>query len=367
MIIVMNGREIELRSIDKHIDTWFIDLYKAYFDKGTINLDEFNNQANQFFDTHKGNFTAHDDFFTNFTILWRNFVSLRDYGTGELVWERCVNLAHKWEEKNQAHRIHKGTPFYFWGMTAILRGDLDKGYALMHKALQEDILMQKNITPDTPSFSFVIADYSNKYQAFGDWPRKQAEYISEKIKLYNSKFDRKFSLDLFWKKLIRSDLDKSVIYQFTLYISKLYDRQRKPKYIYEGEFASQLLLDLLFNISLVIDSIIKTKNPAEYRFRDHILFVNKKIEMQFTDQILNDLNGAFINEFNQTLLELINGKYKISDEEFLLGIPSAYAITYGIRNHGAHNVTSAPAIWKYFSDIEISVFSMLFNVIENLY
>lgn len=367
MIVVMNGREIQLISIDNKIDGWFINFYKAYFDNETINLDEFNNQALNFFDTHKDNYKSHDDFFTNFTILWRSYISNRDYGTAELVWERNIELAHMWELKMTSKRIHKGTPYYFWGMTAILRGDIDKGYALMHKALQEDIDTQKTNFPDSPSFSFVIADYADKKQAFGDWPRKLAGYIQKKILTYNNQFTKKFSLEEFWGKIVNSNLEKSVIYQFALYISKLYNRERKPQYIYEGEFASQLLLDYLFNISLVIDSIIKVINPNQYKFRDHVLFANRKIALNFTDENITEINRAFNNNFNLMLENLLDRKFKISGEDFLSDTSTAYAITYGIRNHGAHNVTSAPVIWQRFKEIEVYVLSMMFNVIENLY
>ena len=35
-------------------------------------------------------------------------------------------------------RSATGTPFYFWGMTAILRGEIDRDYLFMHRSVKEN-------------------------------------------------------------------------------------------------------------------------------------------------------------------------------------------------------------------------------------
>jgi lipopolysaccharide biosynthesis regulator YciM len=60
--------------------------------------------------------------------------------SAEQVWQLAVQIATQWETLNQSkYRIHKGAAYYFWAVTCILKEDLEKGFLLMHQALEEDM------------------------------------------------------------------------------------------------------------------------------------------------------------------------------------------------------------------------------------
>ena len=73
-------------------------------------------------------------------------------------------------------------------MNSIKSGDLEKGYALMHKALQEDIRTTEKTNPPTPALWFATADYSRMNQAFREWPLRQASFLSERLNHYCYKY-----------------------------------------------------------------------------------------------------------------------------------------------------------------------------------
>ncbi len=373
MDFIIHGRIFSLKNIDKSVDEWFVKFYKAYFLENIVVLDEFEKIIHKYFDKieeQKNREQLHDDLFNSFITIWNVILSQRNYGLGEWIWEKCVDFSHHWEEMHEGRYIHKGTPFYFWGMTAILRGDMDKGYALMHKALQEDVRRHGSVNPQTPSFAFVIADYKEKNQAFIDWPLIQAKYIEDRINLFNQFYQKNFSLNLFWEKITRSNLEKSIIYQFVLYITKFYDITRKPEYIYKGDFAGQLLLDLLLNLARVVDSIIHQKNPSEQNLFNHILFVNNAIDLnlnQLKMEYINQKYKSIPNGFENTITSIIDNSFRFCDNSPLSDLAKPFAITYGIRNYAAHHIVSSPTIWENYEEIEKNMFFSLFICIDTLY
>jgi len=371
MLFVINGREYLLQSINSEVDNGFIALHKAYFHNGTYNFDDLKAISLRYFDSisnFQNKYELHNNFFNNFTIIWNSFLARRDYGKSEWIWELCIDLAHQWESDNSDFRIHKGTPFYFWGMTAILRGDLDKGYVLMHNALQEDIETTGLKSPNTPSLKFVIADYSSDEQAFSDWPKIQATYINKRISLYNNNFFKDFSLDKFWKSLLLSDLEKGIIYQFAHYISKFYDISRKPRYIYKGDFACQLIQDLLFDLARIVDAVIYQKHKSEKYLKQHIQFISDQLNFGLDSNKIQEINGKFRDSgFGPTLLSILDNEFQFEDQSNLDQNTKCLAILYGIRNHGAHNVVSSPVITDRYDEIELNIFFALFLIVENFY
>ena len=63
----------------------------------------------------------------------------------EQLWQIVIEKIVKvWENKDRNKEIHKGSAYYFWAITCILKEDFEKGFLLMHKAL-EDKLYSSNI------------------------------------------------------------------------------------------------------------------------------------------------------------------------------------------------------------------------------
>src|SRR5262249_28422854 len=99
---------------------------------------------------------------------------------------------------------HKGSPYYFWGMTALLGGDLDKGYCLMHQSVEEDIRTRPSTYRDFPGFLLVSLNYERLEQTFRSWVLAQADLLDRCIKDYSARHGRTFALLDFRRRLLDS-------------------------------------------------------------------------------------------------------------------------------------------------------------------
>ena len=74
----------------------------------------------------------HDFFFQQFTPIWINLIQHSNYKEAEDVWQFALSIASRWEVHNP--QVHKGTPYYFLGVTQILANKLEDGFLSMQRA-----------------------------------------------------------------------------------------------------------------------------------------------------------------------------------------------------------------------------------------
>jgi hypothetical protein len=160
--IQLQGRLFELNPLSPEIDQEFRSLYNAFLGSGQYDLARFSEAANNFFDTYPSDAAKHDAYFTNSSLLWRHTLNAGNLQTAEHLWEIALAPAFTWEAKRPQAHVHKGTAFHLRGMTAVMRGELDRGYALMHQALGEDVLSHQTGVPDTPAYALVTMNSQNR-------------------------------------------------------------------------------------------------------------------------------------------------------------------------------------------------------------
>jgi hypothetical protein len=78
------------------------------------------------------------------------------------------------------------------------------------------------------------------------------------------------------------------------------------------------------------------------------------------------INGAFKGNPQLTLTNILNGTFRFQDGKSLSPMAADLAIAYGLRNYGAHNVSSMPIIWHSFTDIRQRLLNLLFVTVEIL-
>lgn len=370
MPFLMGGEIFHIEDLDAPMDKAFLALYAAYLSNHPYNWADFEKAALEFFSGETGaNASAQDKFFTNFTIIWRRLFNSRRLDDAESLWEMALRPALIWESQHPDNFIHKGTPFYFWGGTSILKGDLDRGYALMHQAVEEDVRTTRDQFPNTPAFALVTLNYAKVDQFFRGWVLLQAELLIELIKTYCTSHGRQLSLDEFRNRFLLIPPNRDTVSLFAYTLARLLRLQNLPGYALRSDFAGQLEMDLLFDIILVIDAAIKAKNPDDRaRFRAHIAFLSDRAGLGIR-QHLSQLNTEFNrpNNFDSTLTAILDGSFRFNEGSVLSGLAGDLAIAYGLRNHAAHNVSSVSTIWERFSEIRQSLFNTLFLSVEVLY
>ena len=123
----------------------FQNLYDCYLTGRNLNLDRFTNEYFNFFNQNLDMHALHDSYFNNFTIIWQFLLLQGSFFYAEQLWQIVIEKIVKvWENKDRNKEIHKGSAYYFWAITCILKEDFEKGFLLMHKAL-EDKLYSSNI------------------------------------------------------------------------------------------------------------------------------------------------------------------------------------------------------------------------------
>lgn len=333
-------------------------------------IDEIFDQASlEFFDRANDDTSLHDRYFSHLAAYINDTFFRRElWHRAEELWRRIVQPAFDWEANHPGRYIHKGTPFYFWGMASISRGELDKGYPLMHQALQEDIRTHHTSRPRTPAFAFATLDYANLDQAFRVWTESQAALLERFLELYSLAYAKDLTLDEFRERFLVSQPALDIVFLFAYALGRFLLFERVPPYARQNDFTSQLETNLLFDLLLVIDAAIQAKNPGDNKFSLQVVYLSSQTGLGLTQHKLqSELNPTFQVDFALALESILTGAFHFGDGTSLDGLARDLGIAYGLRNYGAHHLSPVPAVQRYFDEIRQSLFNTLFLTVEALY
>lgn len=364
---VLGGRTYEINSLENDLDRVFIDLHAAYFGASPFNWDRLNQAVEVFLLKTPNRNSDHNLYFNNFAIIWKNFLGNGNFDEAELLWQMALNPVLEFESSNPGREAHKGTAYYYWGITAILRGDIDKGYTLMHQAVEEDITTSGNQFPDTPAYAFANLNFAKQDQAFRQWVVFQAQFINVRLNNYSAQYNRKFTLEMLRDRFLNSPPSTDIVFLFAFTIARLLRISSAPVHTLQSKFSGQLFINLFFDITLSIETAAKAKNLGGKSFIDHAKFISQKTNNPLTKNQLRYINDEFIRDFDNTLMKNVNGLFELTDGTPLNRFQSDIAIAYGIRNKGGHDVSSSPTVWKEFNKIEQALLNVLFMTIDFAY
>ncbi|MDP2996961.1 MAG: hypothetical protein Q8N47_05690 [Bryobacterales bacterium] len=365
--IIIGGREITTEALGQPIDSAFDRLHEAYFGNLALPWQEFSDAALQFFDGNPTPSLAHDAYFNTFTVIWQNFLNQARYDDAEHIWGLALQPAQQWEQARPGRRVHKGTPYYFWAMTTLLRGDTDKGYLLIHQAVYEDVRTSGQQTPDTPGYALVSLNYARVAQAFRPWVLEQAAFLNDLITNYTTAHHRTLTIEDVKHRFLDTPPTTETVFLLTYTLARLIKLAKLPNHIVNNPFAGQLELNLLFDITLVIDAAIKAKNLAGQHFSHHAEHLLSNTGERLTGDQIGDINGQFRNSFDTALRAALDGTLTLQSGAALSRLQCDVALAYGLRNHGAHNTGTAATIWNRFPEVQQSLFRVLFAAIDHLY
>lgn len=330
--------------------------------------DEFTEYANYYFSKYNTS-EKHDQFFNRFIPLWNDLYWQRKYSQAMKLWEFALDLAHNWEKNNHQNRIHKGTPYYFLSYTAILNNDLENGFLAMHQALEEDYKLFQNETPKKPAYWFVTLEPDKKHY-FAKKVDEMNDYLSQKLEKYHSSRGGTLLLKDFRKRFLKCKNLTNEVFFFVYLLFNLKKLESQTKRFKRNSFGSIIYINFLFNLCRTIERVMENKNPAARTrfigFKDEIVFLSQHsqiISLSFASNELREINRRFINDFNQTMYDILKGRYlaKRTDNE------RDFAVAYGIRNSGAHDIRNLQVIYNRFPELAQIILNALFFTIEKLY
>jgi len=279
-----------------------------------------------------------------------------------------VECVTEWERTNPTKHIHKGTPYYFWGMTAVLGGDLDRGFLLMHQALSEDVHLTGSSIPPTPAFAFVSLDYQKQDQAFRSKVQEIAKFLDSALEIYRKTRNHALTIGQFRSKLLQSAALLPVAFNFVFILFRLHMLlQKVESVVRRNDFAALLETNLLFNLCLVIDETIRNKNTGKWQFIDHAEFLSSASGLNIRRHHLREINAAFRNDFPLMIQNLFSKKFVFNDGQILCETGIGLALAYGFRNFGAHRVEGFPVVYQNFEEITQRLMNVLFLALEYLF
>jgi hypothetical protein len=367
-IFTVDMEEITLNDLGQSMNTEFEKLYRHYLVKDTFNKQRFETESSNFFDKNVINYQSHDAFFENFTIAWRKQLIEGRFAAAEQLWEIATEIAKDWESKNHSKRIHKGAAYYFWGFTCILKEDFEKGFLLMHQSLDED---KRNTRIDfhaTPAYAFVTLDFQKQDQLFKNKVLEITGFLHDMIQRYNKNRSGKLTLADLKSRLLQKSLseEQAFLFVFELFQVKKLLAVNNMKLTY-NDYGSLLLTETMFNICIILDNLIKEKNPAQWKYSEHLSFISQKMSLNLGQANIVQINVSFKTNFSRTLENLLSSQYTLASGLKLNPIEEDLAITYGVRNFGAHKIENQPVIYQNLQTIVERCLNAIFFTIESLY
>ncbi len=364
---ILGGQRFQIGSLDPAIDAAFISLHAAFLTSASHSWHSFASDAHAYLSKTGVGVDEHDQFFNNFTIPWRHYLTSSRFDRAEEIWEMAIGLAWDWERVNSNRTIHKGTPYYFWGMTVILRGDLDRGYGLMHQALEEDVRATGQTFPDTPALALATLNSEKLDQFFRPWVHAKAALASRFLNTYQSTHARHLDFSGLNSRFLQHPPSSHAVYSLSYVLGRLVKFAGAPQPVFENDFAAQLHMDLLFRLALVVDAAIKAKNASASKFIEHAEFLSASAGLGLSRADLQDVNTRCYSDFETALTELVSGTFCLPRGATISGLDRDLSVTYACRNYAAHNVGPIAVVRRRASDVQQCVFNTLFLVVETLY
>ena len=371
-VCIIDGQQVNISVLGGPVEPLIEQFYRNYYAGKPLPWDELDVAAPVFFEQNPADPAAHDAYFNNFISLWRNMLTIGDFLRAEAVWDRSLKPALAWELAHPGKFLHKGTPYYFWAMTAILRRDMDRGYLIIHRALEEDIRTHKQPKPNTPGFALVTLDHEKPDQAFRQWVVLQAQHVEQLLNNYNGIHHSALTMDDVKQRFLTNPPSIEALFLFTYTLARLLNIADEPPHLRTNAFAGQLELNLFFDTALVIEAVIAEKNPMKKRpdgrdmtFFDQALHLLARGGHPLGGPQLGKINGQFNANFNQAIQEALDGTITLKTGT-LDRLQCDVALAYGIRNYGAHYTGTSAAVYNRFPEVEQTLFRVLFTSIEFL-
>jgi hypothetical protein len=368
--IPVAGRVIQLGNLGSPLLEDFFELYRCHFTNTIFDPASLFMNSFAFFDANCQNPQVLDSYFENYTPLWTELMDDGKYiEAARLIAAFPLHIAYGWESSTKKV-LHKGTPYYFIGVSKVASDDYDEGFLYFHQALEEDKRTYKVPQPRTPAYAFVTLD-PKLIQFFQGRVLQVSDYLASRIEIYRKERSGKLTLDEFKKRFLADVHLQEAVFYFVLLLHKLLAHSVLNERLKKNTLASLHDTALLFSLLLVIDDAIRNKdsNQGDKLFRQFLVYLAKKCNplLAIGDRDLAQLTGDFERDFQKTLEAILGSKYTPSSGITLVSIEEDVAIAHGLRNFGAHRIEYQSSIVDNFDLILQRLFNLLFFSVEQLY
>lgn len=293
-------------------------------------------------------------------------------------WQSLLDITHRWEQSNQPITIHKGTPQYFLAETYFLVGDRDNGFVYLYNGIQENRKLSRytimNYPDKSPSYLTATMSDIQQNQMYHYIIRELREHLGDYITIYRADFNPSFTMCDFDTKFLHNKRLENVVFYFVYNFFYLYDLNKNTSPIsLDNDFSKIRTLDLVFNLSLFIDEILKLAASnagvsSDKMFRTLVWWIQDK-KQWMTQASFQTLIGPTQLKINDDipdnvvpilLSNISNPQGGIQKEIYVM------LLAYHLRNHSGHNIDQQKILVQKHDEIIKNLFMAIFLAIDLL-
>jgi len=311
--------------------------------------------------------------FEKFAGYWKNTLLCHHREKiGIKFWKKVLGYVKEWKLNNPNVFIHTGTPYYFLSENYFLLGDYDSAFTYLHNAIQID----------KQSWQWNYEGHIGAYSLAKmiDDPRTQMNYLTQNIRIelnkyiekFNNEYDS-FTIHEFDRKFLKNEDKYDVIgYFFTVtFYTIIHNHRNSILETNENYFSKVRSLDMIFNLCIIIDKILKKRFFRENESSDISQGITKLFE---TNQWINyrelNLNWKNQGKFNESKPEIsipifLTKQERYGDNTLPKG---AYVLllAHYCRNLGAHTLNDKSVFVEKHDEIVNDLMMALFCGVKSI-
>lgn len=323
--------KIQLKNLDKQMDDCLSKLMVDFFQSENhlfrainqnlmqnFEKDVFDYLDRRYLDNQEDLFTLQDFLFNNLTVISKQYIELRLYRDAEEFWIRILDIVNKWEDSRKL-RVHKGSIYYFWAEIALFTNEVDKGFFLIHKAYLEDCETHGGNTPGTPAYKTVTLNMEDKENMLYGYVLELWDFLGTCISNYNKEHNRTLTKEQIYSKFISNPPSPDILFSFAHSLARINQLMKFHFNITQSSFAGLYELNILFDLTLIIDNLYYSKIPVpkirkEWGFGKILkqLLIDSHMEKSEDpiNQNLKAINDSIENNFDATIKSLYDKTFQ---------------------------------------------------------
>jgi hypothetical protein len=370
IILTIGSWRLVVEDLGRPMNTEFQTLYQELLAAGPPNWARHDQALFLYLDSHSS-VPEHDSYFNNLTPYWQILQNANRYVDAVQLWHERIGAAIRWENSRAPRKVHKGTPLYFLGTTHIQAKSLERGFLAMHRALDEDARTRTSPTPNTPAYAFVTIDSTKADQYFLQWVTDLATYVESKLKAFSTSRGGTLTFaDLRSRFLTNNTALREEAFFFSASCARVREYETGALRLEaESQFGSILELRTLFDMCIIVDRIIGTKvSGGTWKFVERVPFLfSRSGGRPNIRPELEDLNQrARNNPLGPLISDLLDLKYMFRGNRQPTRVEADLALSYVVRNHGAHVLESLPVVHDRFAELLAAILGSIFLAVQTL-
>jgi len=361
----IEGRHYQIENLDENMNVAFLKLHEVHFQNRNFDWDNFTQKAVAFLDENPDDYTVHDNFFENFTIIWEDYVRKELYNNAKDLWVTVLGIAKAWENANQGALLHKGTPFFYLARTYRKIGDLDFTFVYTYNAIEEDKRAVPNDYRTRPAYMYasLVDDVrSLMYDYVHEMKTKIEDYIGK----YQIEMSSTFSYSDFERKFLHSNLE-DVAHFFVYNLEVLIKYSGLPEQMLETDFSKLKNLDTIFHLCSIVDKVLEEKFHRGTLGGNLIELITLKSwgrrprAHEFSQLFNFDTKGS-----PDTVVPALLNQQLSYDNNPMSRAMQLMVLVWYLRNFGGHHIEAKNALTNLYPEIIKAIMYALFISVETL-